>query len=169
MALPKEVDEDMEFAKTKLMQSSLDDTCKKSLLKLLNASKLATNGLSLEDKVQKVTESIFGMIISQIAFLDAIDKKIDTANKEQCKTCRAMKLVNDVEEQKKQEEIINAWKEANGYKDSDKRNADPSKMSLYDAIKTILVKPWAWVFGAILVFSPYGVQIVDAILNFFQK
>lgn len=51
MALPKEVDEETEFAKTKLMQSSLDDTCKKSLLKLLSASKLATNGLSLEDKV----------------------------------------------------------------------------------------------------------------------
>ena len=30
-----------------------------------------------------------------------------------------MKLANDVEEQKKQEEIINAWKEANGIKDKD--------------------------------------------------
>lgn len=29
-----------------------------------------------------------------------------------------MKLANDVEEQKHKEEIINAWKEANGIKDA---------------------------------------------------
>lgn len=50
-------------------------------------------------------------------FLDSVDKKIATANKEQCSTCKAMKLAIDTEEQKKQEDIINAWKEANGIKD----------------------------------------------------
>ena len=42
-------------------------------------------------------------------------------------------------------------------------------MSVVDVLKTVLVKPYAWVFGSILVFSPYGVQIVNAILNFFSK
>ena len=162
-------DEDVEFAKNHLMQSNFDESFKKRLLKLLNSSKAATNGISLEEKVQNTTESIFGMIVSQIAFLDSIDKKIDKANKEQCTTCKAMKLANEVEEQKKREEIINAWKDANGYKEPEKTQEQPSNMSIYDIIKTILVKPYAWVFGSILVFSPYGVQIVNAILSFFSK
>lgn len=61
-----------------------------------------------------------GLVVSQVTFLDAVDKKIDNANKEQCKTCKAMKHANDVEEQKKQEEIIEAWKKANNYKEPDK-------------------------------------------------
>ena len=97
------------------------------------------------------------MVVSQITFLDSVDKKIDAANKEQCTQCKAMKLANDVEEQKKQEEIINAWKEANGYKDEAKKSANASELSILGVVKTILVAPYAWVFGCILVFSPYGV------------
>lgn len=55
------------------------------------------------------------MVVSQITFLDSVDKKIEAANREQCKTCKAMKLADDVEEQKKREEIIDAWKRENGY------------------------------------------------------
>lgn len=170
MAISKEIIEETELAKNHLMQSSLDDKCKKSLLRLINVSTTATNGLSLEEKVQKVTEAICGMVLSQITFLDSVDKKIEKSNTEQCKSCKAMKLANDVEEQKKQEEIINAWKEANGYKEPSSKSSDePADHSIYGTIKTILVKPYAWIFGSILVFSPYGVQIVNAILNFFSK
>ena len=168
MALSKEIIEETEFAKNHLMQSNLDDKCKKSLLRLLNVSTMATNGISLEEKVQKVTETILGMVVSQITFLDSVDKKIEQANRDQCNSCKAMKFANEVEEEKKQEEIINAWKEANGWKEPSK-DADPSSLSIAGAIKTILVKPWAWIFGCILVFSPYGVQIVNAILQFFSK
>ena len=48
MALSKEIEEEVEFAKNHLMSSSLDDRCKKSLLRLLNTAILATNGLSVE-------------------------------------------------------------------------------------------------------------------------
>ena len=169
MALSKEIEEDTEFAKNHVMQSSLDDKCKKSLLRLLNISTMATNGISMEEKVQKVTEAILGMVISQITFLDSVDKKIEIANKEQCKDCKAMRLANDVEEQKKKEEIIEAWKQANGIKDSSSSNVDASKMSVIDTVKTVLTKPWAWLFSSVLVFSPYGVDIINAILNFFSK
>lgn len=168
MALSKEIEEDTEFAKNHLMQSSLNEKCKKSLLRLLNTSTLATNGISIEEKVQKITEAILGMVISQITFLDSVDKKIETSNKEQCKKCKAMKLANNVEEQKKKDEIIEAWKQANGIKDnSSSSNVDMSKMSIIDTAKTVLTKPWAWIFGSILVFSPYGVDIINAFLNFF--
>lgn len=166
MAISKEILEETEFAKSQLMHSALDEKCKRSLHRLIDISTTATNGLSLEEKVQKVTEAICTMVLSQITFLDSIDKRIEKSNKEQCASCKAMKLANDVEEQKKQEEIINAWKEANGINDKD---AKDSTHSLYETLKTVLVKPWAWVFASLLIFSPYCVQIVNAILNFFQK
>ena len=64
MALSKEIEEEVEFAKNHLMASSLDDRCKKSLLRLLSTATLATNGLSVEEKIQKITEAIFGLVIS---------------------------------------------------------------------------------------------------------
>ena len=51
MAISKEIEEETEFAKNHLMQSSLDEKCKKSLLRLLNLSAMATNGLSIEEKI----------------------------------------------------------------------------------------------------------------------
>ena len=38
-----------------------------------------------------------------------------------------------------------------------------------DVLKTVLVKPGIWVFGTVLVISPYGVDIVKSILDFFTK
>ena len=81
MALSKEIEEEVEFAKNNLMSSSLDDRCKKSLLRLLNTATLATNGLSVEEKIQKITEAIFGLVLSQLTFHDTVDKKIENANK----------------------------------------------------------------------------------------
>lgn len=169
MAISKEILEETEFAKNHLLQSGLDSKCKKSLLRLISISTIATNDISLEEKVQKVTEAVCGMVLSQITFLDSVDKKIENANREQCNSCKAMKLALDVEEQKKQEEIINAWKEANGYKDPKEGQVDLSNMTIVGVVKTILVKPWAWLFGSILVFSPYGVQIINVLLDFFSK
>lgn len=49
--ISKEVLEEAEFAKSHLMNSTLDDRCKKSLLRLLNTATLATNGISTEEKI----------------------------------------------------------------------------------------------------------------------
>ena len=64
MSLSKQIVEDTEFAKHRLMQSSLDEQCKKQLLTLLDVSTEATNGISLEEKVQRITETIQGMVVS---------------------------------------------------------------------------------------------------------
>lgn len=167
MAVSKEFLEEAEFVKTRIMHSNLDEQCKKSLHRLINISTEATNGLTLDEKVQKVTEAICGMVFSQVNFLDTVDKKIENANKEQCKTCAAMKHATDEEHEKQRQEAILEWKKQNGYVDG--KNSIPSNMSIFDTLKTVLVRPWAWIFGSILVFSPYGVQIVDSILKFFQK
>jgi len=49
--LTKETLEEAEVAKNHLLNSSLDDRCKKSLLRLLNTATMATNGISTEEKI----------------------------------------------------------------------------------------------------------------------
>ena len=51
MSMSKDIVEDTEFAKNHLMQSSLDEKCKKQLLSLLHTASEATNGITLEEKV----------------------------------------------------------------------------------------------------------------------
>ena len=189
MSLNKDIVEEAEFAKNHLMQSTLDEKCKKSLLRLLNVSTMATNGISMQDKVQKITEIIQGLVISQITFLDSVDRRIEIANKEHCRTCKAMKHAIDVEEEEKAEKIIAAWKLANanainggnstpdGSDCSDNNKStdgssistqDISKMSVLDIIKMGFVKPYGWILCTIAVFSPHCVDIMQMILNFFK-
>lgn len=42
-------------------------------------------------------------------------------------------------------------------------------MSMIDTIKAILIKPYAWIFGSIVVFSPYTIDILKTVLEFFGK
>lgn len=77
-----------------------------------------------------------------------------------------MKLANDIEEEKKKEQIINAWKESNGIKDSD---IDASKMSIGQILKIAVVKPYMWIALAALGFSPYCGDIIKALGSFFGK
>lgn len=117
--LRKEIVEEAEFAKSRLMSSSLDDRVKKPLLRLLNTATMATNGISTEEKIQKITETIQGLVMSQITFMDTIDQKIEAANKKHCETCKAMKYTQQMEQEKEQAEIIQKWKEANGIHEED--------------------------------------------------
>ena len=165
MALSKEILEEAELAKNHLMNSSLDDRCKKSLLRLLNTTTLATNGLSVEEKIQKITESIHGLILSQITFLDTVDKKIETANKAQCVNCKAMRHANEVEEEKERQKIIDQWKEANGIADKSDDDAD----TLAGTLRKLLLKPYPYVVLGLLAISPYGVDIVKMLIETFGK
>lgn len=165
MAMTKEIQEDAELAKSQIISSSMDDECKKSLLRLVNTSTLATNGISTEEKIQKITEAIQGLVITQIMFLNSVDRKIEAANKKQCEDCKALKHADEVDKQKAEQEIIDRWKKAAGYKDEDhKKVAGP-----LDLAKQILVKPWIWIFSSLLVFSPYGIEIIHAVGAMFGK
>ena len=168
--ISKEVLEEAEFAKNHLMNSSLDDRCKKSLLRLLNTATMATNGISTEEKIQKITESIQGLVLSQITFLDAVDKKIQTANREQCRNCKAMAHANDIEQEEAKKKLIEDWKAANGITDDDLQK-DKSPSSSEDTwlgtLRKLIVQPGLWIFLTILTISPYGVDIVKIFLNFF--
>ena len=171
MALSKEIEEDTEFAKSQLMSSDLDAGSKKALLRLLNVSMEATNGISVDEKIQKITETIHGLVISQISFINSIDKKIEKAAADRCATCKAYKHADDVEFEKQKAQIIASWKAANGLTDDklkDKQE-DKEEMSWMSVLKLVITKPAAWIFLSILVISPYGVDIVKAILQFCGK
>ena len=114
MALSKETLEATEFAKSQIMNSDLDENVKKQLHNLLNVSMMATNGLSVEEKIQKITECISNLAILQFTFLQTVDARIAKANKEQCKSCSAMKHADEVKSEKQRQEIIEQWKKANG-------------------------------------------------------
>lgn len=56
-----------EIAKAKLVNSSQhDDDSKKNLLNILAITTQATNGISPEEKIQKMTEAVLLLTISQI-------------------------------------------------------------------------------------------------------
>lgn len=124
--ISKEVLEEAEFAKNHLMNSTLDDRCKKSLLRLLNTATMATNGISTEEKIQKITEAIQGLVLSQITFLDAVDKKIQIANKEQCMSCKAMMHATEVEQEKAKQKLIEEWKATKEITDDDMAKSEDS-------------------------------------------
>lgn len=79
-----------------------------------------------------------------------------------------MKLAEETEIEKKREEIIDAWKESVGYKEPVTQD-DPAKMSIPGIIKTILIKPYFWIFAAILSFSPHCAEILNVINNLIAK
>ena len=166
MALSKEIEEEVEFAKNHLMSSSLDDRCKKSLLRLLNTATLATNGLSVEQKIQKITEAIFGLVLSQLTFLDTVDKKIENANKAQCIGCKAMKHATEVEEEEKNRKLIEDWKAANGIVDKKDEEAEDGWTRF---LKQLLLKPYVYVVASILAISPYGIEIIRMIIQIWSS
>lgn len=166
MALSKEIEEEVEFAKNHLMSSSLDDRCKKSLLRLLNTATLATNGLSVEQKIQKITEAIFGLVLSQLTFLDTVDKKIENANKAQCSGCKAMKHATEVEEEEKNRKLIEDWKAANGIVDKKDEEASDGWIVF---LKQLLLKPYVYVVASILAISPYGIEIIRMIIHIWSS
>ena len=174
MALSEEVIENTEFAKDEVMNSDLDQKLKKQLYHLLEVSAAATNGISTEEKIQKITESIHGLVLLQLSFINAVDKKIEQSNSEKCQSCKAMKYVVEKENQSAHAQMIKKWAEENGFdpeqlEDDDDDKKDKDEISWQTVIKNILMSPGIWVLGIVMTISPYGVDIVKAILEFCSK
>ena len=56
--MDQEIINSAELAKTYITNSELSDDYKKTYLRLINISTLATNGITVEEKIQKMTECI---------------------------------------------------------------------------------------------------------------
>lgn len=60
MSMPKEVQETAELYKAKVTNCpSVSDEYKRCILKVLNIASTATNGISPEEKIQKLTEAVY--------------------------------------------------------------------------------------------------------------
>ena len=88
-----------------------------------------------------------------------------------------MKHANDVEEEEKWKEKLSEYKHKMGITDdNDSKNTQKSdensiqtNISILDTIKQICLKPYAWIFASVLVFSPYGIEILKTLIQFFGK
>lgn len=178
MALSQEIEDESELAKSYVANSDLDDDYKKTLLRLIHISTHTTNGISPEEKIQKMTEAIHLLAITQVSFIAKVDEKIQksiqNANNNQCQICKAMKHANDVEEEERWKEKLSEYKQKMGiHDDNDQNNTTNSdnktNISIIETIKQICLKPYVWIFGSILVFSPYGTEILKLIFQFFGK
>lgn len=179
MALSQEIEDESELAKSYVANSDLDDDYKKTLLRLINISTLTTNGISPEEKIQKMTEAIHLLAITQVSFITKVDEKVQSsiqkANIKQCQICKAMKHANEVEEEEKWQAKLAEYKQKMGItEDTESKNESKNKetgknlnISIVDTIKQIFLKPYAWIFASILVFSPYGTEILKLIFQFF--
>jgi len=90
-----------------------------------------------------------------------------------------MTHAEDVELKEMKRKLIEDWKKANGITDvpkkSDSKTTDDenekegSAKSWLDVLKDILTKPGIWIFLTFLTISPYGVDIVKALIACFGK
>ena len=79
MPMSKSIIDDAELAKSYITNSNLSDEYKRVYLKLISISTIATNGITPEEKIQKMTECIQLLAVTQGMYLANIDKKIETA------------------------------------------------------------------------------------------
>lgn len=80
-----------------------------------------------------------------------------------------MAHAEDIEQAKEKEQLIEEWKRANGITDESLAKDAADGQGWLGFLKKLLVQPGLWVFLTILTISPYGVDIVKAILQFCQK
>lgn len=169
MATTKDIIDDSELAKSYITSSNMSDDYKRTYLKLINITTMATNGISPEEKIQKMTEAIQLLAVTQGMFMSNIDQKINeavaSANRVQCVECKAMKHAIQVEQKEKDQEIIERYKEQMGIKNDE----NVESKSWNEVLKIMLTKPYIYIVGSILIFSPYGVEILKTILNFCSK
>ena len=75
-----------------------------------------------------------------------------------------MKHANDIEEEEKQKEIIEKYKEKMGIKDDQTKNS--GSKSWTDTLKDALQKPYIYFAIAFMVFSPYLSNILKMIFDY---
>jgi hypothetical protein len=184
MSTPQNILDDAELAKDYILRSTMSNEYKRVYTRLINISTLATNGITPEEKIQKMTECIQLLAITQGMYLSNIDQKIDkaieNANISQCHNCKAMKHANDVEDEQNKKDLINEYLKSSNITITDGINnigntntstniTKASDMSWQSILKELLLKPYIYVVLCLISVSPHGVDIIKTILHFFDK
>ena len=171
MSTEKDMINESELAKSYIVGSNMTEDQKRTYLRLISIATESTNGISQEAKIQKMTEAILLLAVSQVKYAvnmdQTIEQAIQKANLNQCKTCRAMKHAEQEDEEHRQQEIIEQWKLKNGYPVEGNQQHVPTTWA--DTLKVILTKPYFYIFLTLSLISPYGVQIIDRIIQLCGK
>lgn len=169
------LDDDVELTKNYVTNSTMSDEYKKLYLRLINISTIAINGISSEEKIQKMTECIQLLAITQGMYLSNIDTKIQKAieqsNSKMCNNCKAIQHVEEAEEEQQQNALLESYLKKHGITNAqDAANASKNeKLAWMDVVKTILTKPYLYVVLSLMMISPYSIEIVKVICNVFAK
>lgn len=171
MSINSDLLSDLELAKTYIANSNETDQYKRSMLRILNISVLSTNGLSPEEKIQKMSEALFSLIVTQVMFIskidDRIDSRIEKTNTEkyddQCKTYDTLARLSNLEQHNKDQLV----------KDEqcpeDNKPLSPPSAAPLGIIRELIANPFCWLFMTVAVFSPYMSELLKQILSFFSK
>ena len=174
--------DDAELAKNYVTNSNLSEDYKRIYLRLINISTMATNGITPDEKIQKMTECIQLLAVTQGLYLANIDNKIEQAiskaNTKQCQNCKAMKHAETVEEELKQKKLLEDYMKKLGIKtpkadgatdDGHDETEEKAPIFWSDTIKQILVKPYIWIVLGLMMISPYSIEIVKVLCQYFAK
>ena len=187
MAVDHELEIETDFAKSYIVNcQDIDEDYRKELVNLIEITKLATNGITPEEKIQKITESIAKLALSQVGLIKTIKtmivntfkeenkdinnriiSAITTANIKQCENCKAMDHAIQIEKDQEKQDILEQYINKNKdkqYKEQNRNNPKTKFEYIFSILEQILTKPYVWVFGCILAISPHGVEIINAIL-----
>lgn len=102
MAMPQDIQETVEIYKAKIANNpDFSNDYKQCVIKALNIASLATNGITVEEKIQKMTEAIYYLGVSQITQMIDVNQLFYKLTNKHCDTCVAMKHAKKVEEDEK--------------------------------------------------------------------
>lgn len=173
MAISPDILNESELAKAKILNSnSLDEDYKKSLLNLINVTTLATNGITTDEKIQKMTEAIHMLAISQVSFITQVEesvvKSIENVSIQHCSNCKAMKHAEVIEEKEAQEKLLEDWRKANKLPHPAVKDKKNIKDEIINLLFTAIQQPFMWIAVAILGLSPHSANILTALKNLFN-
>lgn len=162
--------DDTKLAETLVANSNMSNDYKRAYFRLLNTTTLATNGISTDQKIQKMTEAIHSLAVIQAVYMNEIDKKIsdaiETSNEKQCHNCKAMNHALDVEKAEEREKILKQYEEEHSEQSHIILSSVPEK-TWSQVAKELVMKPYPYIVAVLLAVSPHGVDIINALLTFF--
>lgn len=174
-----------EIVKTTVLNSQLDDTIKENLITFINNAVTATNGISQEEKIQSLTESMASLATNIASFMCRTKGKLDEIESRVDELHPADKLEQIKLFEQKLTEVEN-YRKINGISANISISDDNIKsivkgikntgaieptenLTYRDKIINIFKAPWPWIFGMFLVFSPHFTDLLHALQQYFAK
>lgn len=179
MSVKASILSDSDLAKATVMSSPLDDDTKRSLVTLLTQSAQATNGITPEEKIQSLTESMCGLATSLAIYMSKADQRltqIEAEYKSEHPTDHTDKMkkyeqnLHDVEEYRNLNGIVpNIRIKGTGLADHIDECKDAKDDKFIDRLFELFHRPYIWIFGCVAVCSPYANDVIGTLIKTFCK